>query len=170
VSAASALSGSSGSSGTSGASSTNGTSGTGGTSGSAGSSGSSGSSGTNGTSGIGTSGTSGSAGTSGQSINGTAGISGGIFTNQPDYLVRTTSTTQVQSVGFLVADDINDRLEVNGILRLQGYTFATLPSPPSQGDTVFITDSGVVTYMGPAAGGGSTVVPVFYDGSSWIYA
>ena len=69
-----------------------------------------------------------------------------------------------------MADDVNDRLEVNGILRLQGYTFGTLP-PPSQGDTVFITDgNGVPLYGSAAAGGGSTVIPVFYDGSNWIYA
>ena len=38
------------------------------------------------------------------------GISGGVFTNQPDYLVRTVSTTQVQSVSFLYADVTNSRL------------------------------------------------------------
>ena len=49
----------------------------------------------------GTSGTSGTGGTSGLSFNGTSGISGGVFTNQPDYLVKTVSTTTIQSVSFL---------------------------------------------------------------------
>jgi hypothetical protein len=36
-----------------------------------------------------------------------------VFTNQPDYLVRTTGTTTIQSVSFLYADTVNNRLGVN---------------------------------------------------------
>ena len=38
-----------------------------------------------------------------------------MFTNQPNYLVRTTSTTTVQSVSFLYADVTNSRLGINTV-------------------------------------------------------
>jgi hypothetical protein len=60
----------------------------------------------------GTSGTSGSAGSAGVTINGTSGISGGSFTNQPGYLIRTVSGTTVQSVSFLYADITNSRFGI----------------------------------------------------------
>jgi len=103
--------GSNGAAGANGVNGAGGTSGINGTTGSNGAAGGNGVNGANGTSGInGTNGSSGAAGTSGQSISGTSGISGGSFTNQPDFLVRTVSTTQVQSVSFLYADVTNSRL------------------------------------------------------------
>jgi hypothetical protein len=127
----SGTSGSSGSAGTIGASGANRTSGVSGTSGSSGSNGNngqsgiSGSSGTSGTTGSqgakgndgqsalsGSSGTSGTTGSSGLTFNGSSGISGGTFTNQPNFLVRTTGTTTIQSISFLFADITNDRLGI----------------------------------------------------------
>ena len=101
-------------SGTNGSSGNIGTSGVAGTSGSSGGSGTSGQNGAGGTSGAnGTSGSSGTPGTSGTSINGTSGISGGAFVNSPNYLVRTDSSTTVQSVPFLYTDITNTRLGIN---------------------------------------------------------
>jgi hypothetical protein len=114
MSQVSGTSGTSGSSGTTGATSTSGSSTVSGTSGTSGSNGTSGAATTSGNSSAsGTSGTSGSSGTSGLSFNGTSGISGGSFVNQPDYLVRTTGTTTIQSVSFLYADITNTRLGIN---------------------------------------------------------
>jgi len=122
----SGTSGTSGSSGTTGATSTAGQSTASGTSGTSGSNGTSGAARTSGTSSAsGTSGTAGTNGTSGLSFNGTSGISGGTFVNQPDYLVRTTAATTIQSVSFLYVDTANlflginttgptDNLDVNG--------------------------------------------------------
>jgi hypothetical protein len=113
ASSVSQTSGTSGSSGTNGATAAAGTSTSSQTSGTSGSSGTSGAARTAGSSSnSGTSGTSGSSGTSGLSFNGTSGISGGTFTNQPDYLVRTTGTATIQSVSFLYADITNSRLGI----------------------------------------------------------
>jgi hypothetical protein len=50
-----------------------------------------------------------------------------------------------------------------------GYTFATLPTSATQGMRAYITD-GVPApiFMGTAASGGTTVTPVFYNGTNWI--
>ena len=53
-------------------------------------------------------------------------------------------------------------------VRLKGYTFATLPAA-TQGDTAFITDGvAIPVFMANAAGGGSTVTKVFYNGTNWV--
>jgi len=61
-------------------------------------------------------------------------------------------------------------LTASGTIKTGGYTFATLPTP-TQGMRTFITDGAdVPLFMANAAGGGSTVTPVFYNGSNWINA
>jgi hypothetical protein len=61
-------------------------------------------------------------------------------------------------------------LTVTGAVKTGGYTFATLPTP-TQGMRTFITDGAALPiYMANAAGGGSTVTPVFYNGTNWINA
>lgn len=65
-------------------------------------------------------------------------------------------------------DDILGRITSNRPIRLAGYTFATLPALPLQGDTAFITDALTPTALAPVVGGGAVVVPVFYDGTNWI--
>jgi hypothetical protein len=44
---------------------------------------------------------------------GTSGISGGVFTNQPNYLVYTVNGSTIQSASFLYADLTNSRLGVS---------------------------------------------------------
>ena len=62
-------------------------------------------------------------------------------------------------------------LEAVGTIKTGGYTFANLPSPATQGMRAYITDGAdIPLYMANAAGGGSTVTPVFYNGSNWINA
>jgi hypothetical protein len=60
--------------------------------------------------------------------------------------------------------DVNGNAIVRGPVRLQGYTVATLPAG-AQGDTAFVTDAVSPTYL--LTGGGTTVIPVFYNGSAW---
>jgi hypothetical protein len=61
-------------------------------------------------------------------------------------------------------------LTASGTIKTGGYTFANLPTP-TQGMRTFITDGAALPlYMANAAGGGSTVTPVFYNGANWINA
>lgn len=53
-------------------------------------------------------------------------------------------------------------------MRLKGYTVATLPGSPTQGDTAFVTDSLTPVTLAIVAGGGASVVTVFYNGTNWI--
>jgi hypothetical protein len=48
------------------------------------------------------------------------------------------------------------------------YTVATLPNPPSQYQMAWVTDASSPTFLGIITGGGSTVCPVFYNGSHWV--
>ena len=54
-----------------------------------------------------------------------------------------------------------------------GYTFATLPSPPAVGSITYITDAGNIQWRGEAEATGTpgitTVAQVFYDGTIWRY-
>jgi hypothetical protein len=62
-------------------------------------------------------------------------------------------------------------LTATGTIQTGGYTFANLPSPATQGMRAYITDGAASpVYMANAAGGGSTVTPVFYNGTNWINA
>ena len=49
------------------------------------------------------------------------------------------------------------------------YTVATLPvaAAVSVGARAFVTDSSVTTFNTVVAGGGSSNVPVFFDGTNW---
>ncbi len=68
-------------------------------------------------------------------------------------------------------DDV-ERTHLKGIVLLEGYTFASLPVHPQTvvGMRTYITDGVSPTYGGIASGGGSSTVPVFYNGTNWIYA
>jgi hypothetical protein len=62
-------------------------------------------------------------------------------------------------------------LTASGTIQTGGYTFANLPTSPTTGMRAYITDGAAIpVYMANAAGGGSTVTPVFYNGSNWINA
>lgn len=49
------------------------------------------------------------------------------------------------------------------------YTVATLPSGV-QGMRAVVTDATSPTFLGALTGGGSTVCPALYNGSSWVAA
>lgn len=46
-------------------------------------------------------------------------------------------------------------------------TFAELPSAPTQGTTMVITDSNIATWGATVAGGGSNKVLAWFDGVQW---
>jgi len=48
-----------------------------------------------------------------------------------------------------------------------GYTVATLPTG-TVGMRAYVTDAVTPTYLGALSGGGTVVVPVFYNGVSWV--
>lgn len=52
-------------------------------------------------------------------------------------------------------------------VRLKGFTVATLPAG-TQGDTAFVTDALVPTFLATIVGGGTVVTPVFFNGTNWV--
>lgn len=44
---------------------------------------------------------------------------------------------------------------------------ASLPGSPSAGDRAFVSDANATTFASVVAGGGSNIVPVYYDGTDW---
>lgn len=61
------------------------------------------------------------------------------------------------------------RIETRGPVRQPGVTFASLPAAGTVGAGTrhMITDSSVSTFGSVAAGGGSTLIPVYSDGTNW---
>lgn len=51
-----------------------------------------------------------------------------------------------------------------------GYTVATLPTAGVAGRRTYVTDATAPTFLGALVGGGSTVCPVFDDGTAWVSA
>ena len=59
---------------------------------------------------------------------------------------------------------------LKGIVKVSGgYTVATLPAGVT-GARAYVTDAAAPTYNGALTGGGTVVVPVFYNGSAWVSA
>jgi hypothetical protein len=63
---------------------------------------------------------------------------------------------------------VGETIVADTTIRLKGYTVATLPASPTQGDTAFVTDATSPTYLATVVGGGSVVAPVFYNGTNWV--
>jgi hypothetical protein len=63
-----------------------------------------------------------------------------------------------------------EKTYLKGVVVLEGSAFAALPASPVAGMRTYIVDGGTPTYGGIASGGGSNILPVFYNGTNWIYA
>lgn len=63
-----------------------------------------------------------------------------------------------------------EETHLRGVVVLEGYTFANLPTSPVVGMRTYLTNSVPPTYYQPAVGGGTLNVPVFYDGTQWLWA
>jgi hypothetical protein len=69
------------------------------------------------------------------------------------------------SSGF--GDLSTGRLISDNVVRLKGYTVATLPAGTT-GDTAYVTDALAPTFLSTIVGGGAITTPVFYNGSNWV--
>ena len=67
--------------------------------------------------------------------------------------------------------EVKQNLLVDKVIKINGTSraYADLPSSPTVGMISYINDAYSVSYRGTAAGGGSDIALVFYDGSNWIY-
>jgi hypothetical protein len=63
--------------------------------------------------------------------------------------------------------EVSGKAKFNSTIRLKGYTVATLPTGV-EGDTAYITDGLLPTYLGTATGGGAVKCKVFFNGVNWI--
>lgn len=95
--------------------------------------------------------------------------------------VRLLTGSGAGTVGEALRADINQnvsiggvapvaRLHVNGAIKYAGFTVATLPSVGviGAGGTAYVSDSSVTTFRSTVAGGGSSKVMAFCDGTNWI--
>jgi hypothetical protein len=63
---------------------------------------------------------------------------------------------------------INGKLIMGSAIKLKGYTYNNLPTGVV-GDRAYITNGSALNNYGQVAtGGGTTVMPVFHDGSNWV--
>jgi len=93
--------------------------------------------------------------------------------------IATAAICVVTSTGFAVTgvltvtgnvtlgDADTDAHTVNGTLKLQSYTVASLPAAGTVGRTAFVTDANATTFASVVAGGGANGVPVYDDGTNW---
>lgn len=85
--------------------------------------------------------------------------------------IKRTGTT----LSVRLADDSGDadflaaRFIASNVIRMKGYTVATLPSG-TVGDNAYVTDALLPSFLTTIAGGGAVVTPVFYNGSNWVGA
>ncbi len=71
-----------------------------------------------------------------------------------------TTSLEVGTTGHVTA---------SGTVKAGGYTVATLPTP-TVGMRCHVTDANSTTFYSAVAGGGSNIVPVFYNGTNWVIA
>lgn len=76
-------------------------------------------------------------------------------------------STTFDAVGSGASFNFSDKVVANDVVRLKGYTVATLPTG-TQGDTAYVTDAVLPTFLGTLTGGGSVVTPVFHNGTAWV--
>lgn len=103
----------------------------------------------------------------------------GVFdftSNINDFLSSTGSTTsQLINNGsdginpFITNLDLSGTTEFGGTIKTQPYTVETLPVG-EEGMKAYVTDANSTTFYSIVVGGGSNVVPVFYNGVNWVIA
>lgn len=65
------------------------------------------------------------------------------------------------------AIDVTGDIQASATMRTGGYTVATLPAG-TIGQMAYVTDALTPVYLGALTGGGTTVTPVFYNGTAWV--
>lgn len=97
-----------------------------------------------------------------------SGTSNVLLQAYPGIAASTTDNTPVTvATGSAVGATAVPTLIMAGVMRLKGYTVATLPAG-TQGDTAFVTDALAPTFLATIVGGGTVVTPVFYNGTNWV--
>jgi hypothetical protein len=66
--------------------------------------------------------------------------------------------------------DSSSTTTMNGIFTTEEYIVSSLPSSPATGSRAHVTDATATTFYSTVTGGGSEVVPVFYNGTDWVIA
>jgi len=81
--------------------------------------------------------------------------------------VSSTGNLLIGLTGTTPRTTFSQGINVQGTIRLNGYTVATLPAGVI-GDKAYVTDALAPVFLGIIAGGGAVVTPVFYNGANWI--
>jgi hypothetical protein len=93
-------------------------------------------------------------------------ISGGVYiggtTDPGDNNLGIAGTLAVTGTSTLIG-----KVGFGAAATLKGYTVSTLPVGVT-GDMAYVTDATAPTYNAALTGGGSVVMPVFYNGSAWV--
>ena len=89
--------------------------------------------------------------------------------NYASFTTGATGSLTIALTGTAPRTTFSQGVTMGGTLRLTPYTVATLPSGVV-GDTAYVTDATLPTYLGALTGGGAVTCPVFYNGSAWVSA
>lgn len=80
-----------------------------------------------------------------------------------------TVTGDLSATGNATLGNANtDAHVVNGTLKLQAYTVATLPAAGTAGRIAYVTDALAPAFLTAVVGGGAIVTPVFDNGVNWV--
>ena len=94
----------------------------------------------------------------------------GLDISSTDSTVSGTSTLELTSPSITVGTNASSTTTMNGVFTTDEYTVSTLPSSPARGSRAHVTDATATTFYSTVIGGGSNVVPVFYNGTNWVIA
>jgi hypothetical protein len=83
------------------------------------------------------------------------------------YVGAKTATATSAGMVFLINGVEVGRFNPAGGFKTNVYTYATLPTLPTQGTLSFVSDATATTFYSVVSGGGSNAVPVFFDGTVW---
>jgi len=87
--------------------------------------------------------------------------------NFSSFTVGATGNLLIGLTGTTPRTTFSQGINVQGTIRSNGYTVATLPAGVI-GDQAYVTDALAPIFLGIIAGGGAVVTPVFYNGANWI--
>ncbi len=110
-------------------------------------------------------------------ITGTNNILVGTSSSVDTTLTSTSNTINIGNIWTATGTNtpatavssISGSLTIGTLLKLNGYTVSTLPTASSAGvgAMAYVTDATAPTYNGALTGGGTVVVPVFSNGTTW---
>jgi len=73
----------------------------------------------------------------------------------------------ISATDFTAIEVVTGKSIFGGVVRLKGYTVATLPVG-TVGDTAYVTDALAPVFLGIIAGGGLITTNVFFNGVNWL--